>query len=68
MSKKNDHCTFGEGGSMVCQVCGQVQEVAYPISIPVIVAMIKAFIKIHKNCPTFGFQSRNSEGVIPPQT
>jgi len=37
-------------GDMECLHCGTKQPVSYPIGIPIILAMMKAFKKIHKGC------------------
>lgn len=49
--KKTDHLIWNlETGAMECRNCGHKQGVCYPIWINIMIAMMKAFEKAHKDC------------------
>lgn len=51
---KADHCKLGKGEAgtetMFCEHCGEMVRYFLPLPVAMWVAMMKAFIKIHRHC------------------
>ena len=60
--KKGDHVVM-RNGSMFCSHCGRYQAIAFPMEIPVFVAMSKAFTKSHLNCAPVWKEPEPAEGM-----
>jgi hypothetical protein len=50
MAKTKTEHVIIRNNNPFCSNCGQSQIVPYPIAIPVFVAIVSAFTKMHKNC------------------
>jgi hypothetical protein len=56
MSKKTDHIIGMTGTKkMLCSHCGTTLDIPLPIEISVFIAMSKAFVKSHKDCPCYDY-------------
>lgn len=51
MKIKHPHLIFNlQTGSMVCRICGGAQGVKYPVGMNIMIAIMRAFEKDHKDC------------------
>jgi len=48
--RKDRHVVLEPGVGYVCQHCGKVHEIKFPISIPMFAAIAKQFVREHANC------------------
>lgn len=64
---KTEHCRI-KGNKAICLHCGAEQTLPIPIDIRLLIALIKGFTKIHKDCKPNPKCIPDFEHIPPPPT